>query len=245
MNDQECDSELPILIEGKEYPNIVRNPLHEITRTSFCLGILFGISLGLLPYLYFKPFHLYVMALSLFHFLEYYITAKYNPGKVHSESFLLNNGSEYLLAHTVGSLECLVESYFKPEWKMLYGVRLVLSCIGLLLVCMGQIIRTVAMYTAAQSFSHILKTKKQEDHVLVKNGIYRYLRHPSYFGFYWWAIGTQLLMLNPISLLIFSYVLWRFFSKRIRVEEKYLIEFFSKEYIQYKSQVRVGIPFIE
>lgn len=100
------------------------------------------------------------------------------------------------------------------------------------------------MHTAGHSFSHIVKTKKESDHVLVKTGVYSWSRHPSYLGFFWWAIGTQLLLLNPVSLVIFIFVLWKFFSDRIRVEEEYLIEFFSAEYIEYKNKVGVGIPFI-
>lgn len=43
-----------------------------------------------------------------------------------------------------------------------------------------------------------------------------YSRHPSYAGFFYWALGTQLLLGNPLSALVFAVVLWRFFSRRIR-----------------------------
>lgn len=229
-----------------EYPDIRRNPLHEVTMTSYILGILLGIFVGLFPQIRFKNFNLFIIALSLFHFLEYYITAKYNPLKVHSESFLLNNGKSYMAAHSFAILECLVESFLFPDLKMFsYSLATKLcTVLGCLLVILGQYTRTIAMHTAGHSFSHIVKTKKESDHVLVKTGVYSWSRHPSYLGFFWWAIGTQLLLLNPVSLVIFIFVLWKFFSDRIRVEEKYLIEFFSAEYIEYKNKVGVGIPFI-
>lgn len=44
----------------------------------------------------------------------------------------------------------------------------------------------------------------------------RWFRHPSYAGFFYWALGTQLVLQNPISFLGFLIVLWRFFSQRIR-----------------------------
>jgi len=44
----------------------------------------------------------------------------------------------------------------------------------------------------------------------------RYLRHPSYTGFFYWGIGTQLLLMNPISLIGYAVVLFRFFKERIR-----------------------------
>jgi Isoprenylcysteine carboxyl methyltransferase (ICMT) family len=40
------------------------------------------------------------------------------------------------------------------------------------------------------------------------------LRHPSYFGFYWWAVGTQVLLGNPFSTVMFAGVLWHFFYRR-------------------------------
>lgn len=32
---------------------------------------------------------------------------------------------------------------------------------------------------------------KLKEHQLVKTGIYAWSRHPSYAGFVWWALGTQ------------------------------------------------------
>jgi protein-S-isoprenylcysteine O-methyltransferase len=57
---------------------------------------------------------------------------------------------------------------------------------------------------------------KREDHVLITSGIYRYIRHPSYFGFFYWALGTQLLLENPFSFVAYALVLWKFFSHRVR-----------------------------
>lgn len=86
---------LPVIINGKAYPDIRRNPLDDIAVTSFALGILLGIFVGLLTFTQFRNFNVYIIALSIFHFLEFYVTAKVNPGKVNSDSFLLNNGIGY------------------------------------------------------------------------------------------------------------------------------------------------------
>jgi protein-S-isoprenylcysteine O-methyltransferase len=45
-----------------------------------------------------------------------------------------------------------------------------------------------------------------------------FVRHPSYVGFFYWAIGTQLFMSNVVSTLAFVFVLGRFFSSRIKGE---------------------------
>ncbi|CAB4253714.1 similar to Saccharomyces cerevisiae YDR410C STE14 Farnesyl cysteine-carboxyl methyltransferase [Maudiozyma barnettii] len=245
-NDTSSESDLPIIIDEKPFADITKNEPDLISSTSFILGTVLGLFVGLFPALKFKSINFYIIALCLFHFLEYYITAKYNPGKVHSDSFLLfGNGKEYIGAHTFALLECLIEYTLWPQCKRVAGIRFYIAVTGVVLALVGQYIRTMAMKTAAQSFSHILKRKKERDHILVTNGLYAYFRHPSYFGFFWWAIGLQLVLLNPLSFFIFTLVLWRFFSKRIQIEEEYLISFFGNNYISYKKNTKVWIPFIQ
>lgn len=229
------------------YPDIKTNLPHEVTETSFGLGILLGVALGSLPFMHFKPFNIYIIALATFHFLEYYITAKYNPKKVNSQSFLINNGIEYTIAHTIAIFECLVEGWLFPRWKNYNHstLRQIVVIAGLILLIVGQVVRSLAMYTAGKSFSHIVKVEKENDHKLVTNGVYLFFRHPSYFGFFWWAMGTQLLLLNPITSVAFAYVLHGFFSKRIPFEERHLIDFFGDEYIKYRKSVKIWIPFIK
>jgi len=70
----------------------------------------------------------------------------------------------------------------------------------------------------------------------------RYLRHPSYTGFFYWGIGTQLLLMNPVSVIGYAIVLFRFFKSRIEYEEKFLIDFFGNEYIEYRKTSKVYIP---
>jgi protein-S-isoprenylcysteine O-methyltransferase Ste14 len=43
----------------------------------------------------------------------------------------------------------------------------------------------------------------------------RISRHPSYTGFFYWALSTQLLLGNPISFIGFWFVLSHFFKNRI------------------------------
>lgn len=227
--------------------DVKRNPLDQISSTAFCLGIVLGIFLGSLMVVKLKNFNFYIIFLCMFHFLEYYITAKYDPSKVNVDSFLLNNGAAYLLCHIFAILETLVEYLYAPDFKTgnsstiaKFVVRL-----GYLCIFVGQFARSLAMSTAGSSFSHILQQEKHSDHVLVKHGIYGWSRHPSYFGFFTWAVGTQMILLNPISFLLFAVILWRFFNHRIKVEEAYLIKFFGNEYNVYKSRVPVRIPFIK
>lgn len=74
--------------------------------------------------------------------------------------------------------------------------------------------------------------------------ILRIMRHPSYFGFFWWALGAQLLLLNPVCFVGFILVLQKFFSDRITYEEHTLQRFFGQEWIEYKAKTPTWMPFI-
>ncbi|KAK0630668.1 Isoprenylcysteine carboxyl methyltransferase family-domain-containing protein [Bombardia bombarda] len=226
--------------------------LAGIAVRSFCLGIALTIGIaGTLCTLFFTssplwrvPF--FLASLSLFHFLEFWTTAAYNTKAADISSFLLtSNWPAWPIAHSTATLECLVTNLLWPDrsWAPLHAGWL--SCLlGLGLVVVGQTIRTVAMVQAGPSFNHQVQHHRGASHVLVTTGIYQHLRHPSYFGFFWWALGTQLAMGNVVSLVAYALVLWRFFSTRVRAEEIYLVEFFGEEYEDYRRKVGTKIPFV-
>ncbi|KAI0375571.1 protein-s-isoprenylcysteine O-methyltransferase [Pilatotrama ljubarskyi] len=182
----------------------------------------------------------FLAAWSAFHWGEFAVTAGWNRDKCSVDSFLLENGALYHVAHSVALSEYLITLYLKPEWKR-YPY---LSYIGIIMVLAGQVLRSIAMIHAGSNFSHVLAFRKAEGHVLVTNGVYRWFRHPSYAGFFYWALGTQLVLQNPVSFVFFAAVLWRFFHRRIRAEETYLIRFFGDDYRHYKHSVGTKIPFI-
>ena len=74
--------------------------------------------------------------------------------------------------------------------------------------------------------------------------MYGWFRHPSYVGWFYWSVGTQILLCNPVCLVGYTLASWKFFSVRTYNEEQYLIEFFKQEYVDYKKRVWSGLPFI-
>lgn len=100
------------------------------------------------------------------------------------------------------------------------------------------------MLHAGQSFNHQVQMARSESHVLVTAGIYSIVRHPSYFGFFYWGLGTQLVMGNVVCFFAYAAVLWMFFSNRVRVEEEKLVEFFGERYVEYRKRVPTLMPFI-
>ncbi|ORY27468.1 protein-S-isoprenylcysteine O-methyltransferase [Naematelia encephala] len=186
----------------------------------------------------------YGFAWGLFHLAEFWTTAGWNTQKLSVDAFLLNNTSQYHFAHLVGLSEYFISSYFFPRKFDSFITSLPFSSIVMILLIGGQAFRSLAMIHAAQSFSHIVKAVKLEDHELVTHGVYAWSRHPSYAGFFYWAIATQLLLGNIVSTLGFAIVLGRFFSARIKDEERHLVRFFGDDYIQYRKRVGTGLPLI-
>ena len=86
--------------------------------------------------------------------------------------------------------------------------------------------------------------RKDSDHKLITSGVYRYLRHPAYFGWFYWSIGTQLFLWNPLCFLGYLYAAWSFFNGRIPYEEALLLRFYEEEYRKYMRTTIIGIPFV-
>lgn len=115
---------------------------------------------------------------------------------------------------------------------------------GVAILLVGQLVRSVAMVQAGKSFNHHIQETKKATHVLVTTGLYGSLRHPSYFGFYWWVLGIQLAMGNVLCFLTYVVVLYRYYSNRIPYEESFLLKFFGDEYVDYRNKVGTKIPFV-
>ena len=97
----------------------------------------------------------------------------------------------------------------------------------------GHFFRISSMHHAGSNFTHLVQTKKQEDHDLVTTGVYSFSRHPSYFGWFTWAVGTQLLLNNYFCFPLWFYAAFTFFQDRIPHEEYYLVKFFGNKYKVY------------
>jgi protein-S-isoprenylcysteine O-methyltransferase len=208
----------PNAIAAEFYPHGKRS-LSGIALRAFCLGstAVLGLSMAmLLVYLQsrlWRPF-LFLTVLSTFHFLEFYITAAYNTPIAWVASFLLSNGSQYRQAHTMAFVETCVTSFLFPGWQARVHPWWVLAA-GVVLIVMGQGVRSTAMAQAGTNFNHNVQSKKNDGHELVTTGLYAYFRHPSYFGFFWWGVGTQLLLGNTVCFLGYTGILWYFFNRRI------------------------------
>ncbi|KAF5363925.1 hypothetical protein D9756_000475 [Leucocoprinus leucothites] len=214
---------------------------------AFALGGLFGVSFLVFVFGGFEGYWwstyqlaFFFCAWSFFHWAEFAVTAGWNLEKCNIDSFLLNNGNMYHIAHATALSEYLITLHFMPGGKRIAYI----SQIGVIITLCGQALRSLAMIHASTNFSHAVAFEKRSNHKLVTDGIYAWFRHPSYAGFFYWALGTQLVLQNPVSFSLYSFLLWRFFYYRTRAEERALIKFFGQDYVGYRRRVGTKIPFI-
>lgn len=191
---------------------------------------------------YVAAMQLYQMfgAIFFFHISEYILAVMIHGRSNVTLSSLLISKS-YILAMVLSLVEYFIELHFFPELKDHEWI----SYIGLVMVIVGEIIRKMAILTAGQSFTHLIRVLHDRRHEFVTHGVYSFIRHPGYSGFLIWSVGTQVMMCSPVSTVAFAVVVWNFFAKRIPYEEHFLRQFFGQEYIQYASCVPSGIPFVK
>jgi protein-S-isoprenylcysteine O-methyltransferase len=121
------------------------------------------------------------------------------------------------------------ESY---AWSLLSWVALAVSLSGLAL-------RSWAVQTLGSFFT--VHVQILDNHKVVTDGPYRYLRHPGYVGALLLYLGLLLFVGSYWSLLTSIVILPIIFLYRVRVEERVLIERLGEPYQRYR--VRVGALF--
>jgi len=113
---------------------------------------------------------------------------------------------------------------------------------GLLIIICGMIIRFIAIKTLGKLFTVDLSIN--ENHELIVNGIYKYIRHPAYTGSLLSFLGLGLSLNNWISLIIIFVPVLISFLYRIHVEESLLLEQVGLNYNDYKKSSKRLIPMV-
>lgn len=114
--------------------------------------------------------------------------------------------------------------------------------IGVALMAIGIIIRIQSMATLGQYFAY--SVAKVDDHQLIQTGIYQVIRHPGYLGQFLIFIGLASALSNWLSVLAMTIPIAIGYGYRIQVEEKFLLEQFGKNYLEYQKQTKRIIPMI-
>jgi protein-S-isoprenylcysteine O-methyltransferase Ste14 len=117
---------------------------------------------------------------------------------------------------------------------------LLVSLVGIVLLLLGTALRWAAIFTLKRYFT--VNVTILENHQIVKKGLYKHLRHPSYSGLLLRYLGLGLSYANWLSLALVFLPLLLSVLYRIRVEESALVQTFGDEYEEYSKETKRLIP---
>jgi protein-S-isoprenylcysteine O-methyltransferase Ste14 len=129
----------------------------------------------------------------------------------------------------------------RPKWAIWEWSWWWILAAGLL-VALGSIIRVIAIRTLGRFFT--TRVRLHEGQTLIREGFYRYVRHPAYSGLLLGTLGCVTLFASVLGLGAFVLLVIPAMLYRIRVEELALTDQFGEEYTEYCRQTRRLIPFV-
>lgn len=136
----------------------------------------------------------------------------------------------------------LIALFFGP--KDIFGLPTMLNqtlwWIGQILFYSGIVIAIWAAILLGPNLTPLPKPKPSGE--LIQSGLYRFVRHPIYFGVILVCFGWASIEQNLYTLVL-AIILLIFFDLKSRQEEIWLTEKFS-EYAEYKITTKKLIPFV-
>jgi protein-S-isoprenylcysteine O-methyltransferase Ste14 len=135
----------------------------------------------------------------------------------------------------------LVAPYSDRHGIAVLGEVEIIRYLGLVLFCLGFIGMHWAEASLEKQFSVYVTI--QEDHKLVTDGLYRYLRHPRYLGIIVFTTGISLVFRSWLSLILVV-VLTLILIWRIRSEEALMRQQFGTDWEAYSQKSWRLIPFV-
>jgi protein-S-isoprenylcysteine O-methyltransferase Ste14 len=127
-------------------------------------------------------------------------------------------------------------------YQLQIGGNIIINYSGLVVIILGIILRFVSVYSLGKFFT--VDVTIRHDHRLMKDGIYKYLRHPSYSGSVLSFIGFGLSLNNWGSLIVISIPVLFAMISRIKTEEQVLSAEFGDEYTEYMKRTWRLLPLI-
>jgi protein-S-isoprenylcysteine O-methyltransferase Ste14 len=103
-------------------------------------------------------------------------------------------------------------------------------------------IRLWAVFTLRHFFIYTVQIK--QDHRIVENGPYRFVRHPAYAGSLLTIVGVGFALQSWGAVLLMAAIFGITIWYRIHVEEKDLISSLGDQYVAYSKRVKRLFPFI-
>ena len=113
---------------------------------------------------------------------------------------------------------------------------------GAVVLLAGAAIRLHAIAVLANQFTS--RVTILTEHKLVRSGLYRYVRHPSYLGQILILVGVGALMANVVALITAPLLTTVALVWRIRVEERAMAEHFGVAFEEYSNATRRLLPLV-
>jgi protein-S-isoprenylcysteine O-methyltransferase Ste14 len=124
--------------------------------------------------------------------------------------------------------------------KLMYRFDLI-SLVGFLFLLAGLGLRARATRTLGRYFSPDVRITA--DHGLVRNGIYKYIRHPIYLGTLLAYFSVPLMFHSSYGFLVMILKI-PLTAYRIRIEEQALQKKFGEEYRRYMKTSKRLVPYV-
>ena len=150
-----------------------------------------------------------------------------------------DKGSMRIIWFTIAvsvDLGIIISIFFKFSLSRL----IFLPYAGLFLIIAGMIFRFIAVWTLGKYFTVNVTIK--ENHQIIKVGLYKIIRHPSYLGSLVSFIGFGISLNNWISLILIIVPITIAFIHRIEIEERLLLKQFGLEYSEYIKKTYRLVP---
>jgi protein-S-isoprenylcysteine O-methyltransferase Ste14 len=120
-----------------------------------------------------------------------------------------------------------------PDWLFYPGIVLIVA---------GVFVRQWAILTLGRFFTTAVGVQKNQK--VVDNGLYRYIRHPSYLGVLIIMAGIGLALHSWGGILVLLAINGLAFGYRIHIEEQVLVSELGDNYLQYMKRTKRLIPFV-
>ena len=114
--------------------------------------------------------------------------------------------------------------------------------VGLILMAAGQLLRWWSIATLGRMFTVTVSIR--EDHRLIEQGPYRFVRHPSYAAILLVHLGAGLCFGNALTLAILVLPVAAALLYRMHVEEAVLVHELGPSYVDYMRRKRRLIPLL-
>ncbi|KPJ57707.1 MAG: hypothetical protein AMJ42_04450 [Deltaproteobacteria bacterium DG_8] len=139
------------------------------------------------------------------------------------------------ISHTLIIIGSIVE-YLIIKREMIFLVTL----LGIMIFVIAFWLRRLSAKTLGKYQS--LHIEIRRTHQLIKNGPYRYMRHPWYLSIILEVLSITLILNAYYNFLYVVLVHIPIVLIRVHFEEKAMIEIFGDEYIEYKKQLWAFFP---